>query len=284
MKAICLDAEMTDRGEMLELSVHAHTGEEVYHQLFKPERQRTWRTNIHHITPEMVADAPRASQCAPKIATIVKGADVILGCAVDNDLRVLSDIGVNIADSQTVVDIQQLHFYISGGRAGTPYNSASLMTLTQEYGVEFSEEVAHGASADTDATLRCFYAIMDRELGRDSRADADATLARAAEIMRLAVSELAKGYLMLTRVEKGFRLDSRYMPPKEKEETVAVIAVDDRHIAEYEMRKLLSRRMVPGMISTYALKPADYRMFAGYRCLHDPVRSEMCRKLLKAGF
>lgn len=275
---------MTDRGELLELSVYAHTGEEIYHQLFKPERQRMWRTNIHHITPDMVADAPRASQCAPKIAAIVKGADVILGCAVDNDLRVLSEIGVNPAGRQEVVDIQQLHFYISGGRAGTPYNSASLMTLTQEYGVEFSEDVAHGASADTDATLRCFYAIMNREMGKDSKEDVGETLSRAVEIMHLAGAELAKGYLILTKVEKGFRLETRYMPPKEKEDTVAVLAVDDRHIAEYEMRKQLSRRLVPGMFSTYSLKPADLRTFAAYRCVHEPVRSEMCRKLLKAGF
>lgn len=284
MNAICLDAEMTDRGELLELSVYAHTGEETYHRLFKPQRQRTWRTNIHHITPEMVADAPRASQCSGEIAAIVKRADVIIGCAVDNDLRVLADIGVNVAERQHVVDIQVLHFYLSGGRAGTPCNSASLMALTQEYCVGFTEEAAHGASADTDATLRCFYAIMDRAMGTDSRADADATLARAVEVMRLAGAELAKGYLLLTRLDRGYRLDARYMKPKEKEDTVAVIPVDDRHIAEYELRRMLARRVVPGMVSTYALRPADLRMLQTYRCVHDPVRSEMCRKLLKAGF
>lgn len=284
MKAICLDAEMADRGELLELSIFDHTETEIYHQLFKPKRQKTWRTDIHHITPEMVADAPHASACAPQIAAIVKSADVIIGCAIDNDLRALSDVGINTADRQSVVDIQLLHFYLSGGRAGTLFNSMSLLALAEEYGVDFSEEVAHGASADTDATLRCFFAIMDKAVEGDSRADTDKTLSLSADIMSRAVAELAKGYLVLQKLDKGYRVESRYMPPKEKDTTVAILPVDDRHIAEYEIKKLFSRRTIPGMPGTYALRSSDLKAFSSYKCEHNPMRSAMCRALLKSGF
>lgn len=283
LNAICLDAEMTDRGELLELSIFSGDEQEIYHHYFKPRNQKTWRTNIHHITPEMVANEPPASKCAPEIATIVKQADCVIGCAVDNDLGKLSEIGINIADRQRVIDIQLLHFYVSGNRAGDLANLWSLLKLTEEYGVAFSEEEAHGASADTDATLRCFYAIMDRHLGTDSRADKSRTLQKAAELMRLTVAELAKGFILISKTDTGYRLESRYMQPKEKDDTVLITPVDDRFIAEYELRRQLARRAVAPLSRLYRLRASDLDAIRAYRCLHDPARSSLCRALLRTG-
>lgn len=280
LRGICLDAEMADGRELLELSVFDDSETEIYHQLFRPHR-RSWHTDIHHITPQMVADAPRASACAPEIARIVKEADVIVGCAIDNDLRQLSEIGVNLSMRQQVVDIQHLHFYIGGGRGGTLFNMPALLTIAEAYGVEFSSEEAHGATADTRATLRCLYAMMDIYYSANppapsGRAD---VLADAVRLEGLARAELASGYVVLSKREKGYQIEVKYMEPREKEDTVSVIRVADRYIAEYELRRRFAPRTVPGLARIYRLGAADLRYFRNYTCEHDPARSASCRAL-----
>lgn len=278
-KLICLDAEMADGRELLELSIYDGAEEEVYHSYFNPERE-DWDVSLHHITPEMVADSPKAASCAPEIAKIVRESDVVLGCAVQNDLAQLSAIGVTLGERHEVVDIQYLDFYVSGGRADRLYQAASLVSLAEKYGVDYTEEIAHGASADTLATLRVFYAIMDKWFQADSRCDLGRTVSAAVELQRATGDELAKGYVVLHKSDYGYKIVTRHFPPKETEETVAWIAVEDRHIAEYELMRHFSHRQATAQ-GRYNLRAADIKYFKSYKCRRDRSRSEMCRAMLR---
>ncbi|MCM1111456.1 MAG: exonuclease domain-containing protein, partial [Clostridium sp.] len=110
MKIICMDAETTDRGEMLELSVFSFDGSEIYHHYFKPANARRWRTDIHHITPAMVADKPTAARCLPRIQSVIDDATHILGFAVDNDIRILEHSGVRRFERKRVIEVRQWYW------------------------------------------------------------------------------------------------------------------------------------------------------------------------------
>ncbi len=77
LQPLFLDTETTGLGnsdEIIEISVFNHQEQEVFQSLVKPTSPIPPQSSqIHHITNEMVNDAPSWNQIAPQIETLLKG-------------------------------------------------------------------------------------------------------------------------------------------------------------------------------------------------------------------
>lgn len=289
MKIICLDAETTDRGEILELSVFDADGAEIYQQYFRPEHARRWRTDIHHITPAMVADKPSARKCLPSIQRIIDAATHILGFAVDNDIRILGNAGVARLDKKKIIEVRQWYWFCRGRHAGVDINGGpGLTTVAAELGVDLSDDAAHSASADTRATLQCFNILAEEFQTKYAPGGADNPLP-AEELLscfdtlydreRIEVlRRRAHGKLYLIHTPKGHRI-VRSMD-KRPETPLATIEVPDRFKAELDLRRAFARRRSRDSQIHYALRPADIEAFKAYTNTFDPDDSELCKRLL----
>lgn len=291
MKIICLDAETTDRGEILELSVFdAGNGDEVYHQYFRPENARRWRTDIHHITPAMVADMPSARKCLPDMQRIVDSATHLLGFAVDNDVRILRNAGVERLDDKEIVEVRRWYWYCRGRLNGVDINGGpGLTAVAAELGVGLTDDTAHSASADTRATLECFN-ILAEEFRTNHAGDAtDASAMSTAELIghfnrlydkaRIEVlRQRAHGMLYLILTPKGHRI-VRSMENRH-EQALAAIEVPDRFKAELDLRRAFAKRRVRESAHHYKLRQSDIDTFKGYTNTFNADDSELCKRLL----
>lgn len=189
MKAICFDIEATDRGEMLELSMFSYPEKkEAYHSYYKPVKSKEWKTTeaIHHITPAMVADAPRFASERSKVQELIDACELIVGFAIDNDLRYLRGAGVNIPEKKPVLDVRDLVYMVKGKECDLRYGTVpSLSKCAQMAGLDFTEESdAHSATNDTLATLDLLDALLQASGHKlDARLlnDLDACLEEARE-------------------------------------------------------------------------------------------------------
>lgn len=165
MKAICFDIEATDGDEILELSIYDVDGcKEIYHSYFKPVRSREWPNSqaVHHITPQMVAAAPEFGREREAVRRVLDEADVIVGFAIDNDLKYMKANGVAIPANVAVIDARIWYGLVYGKEQGIEFNSVPrLAACANALGIPFSEEQeAHSASNDTRVTVELFHRIL----------------------------------------------------------------------------------------------------------------------------
>lgn len=287
MNLICFDAETTDRGELLELSVYNISGNEIYHSYFKPVNSRRWRTDIHHITPEMVAGAPTAKRELPRLQSLADTATHLLGFAVDNDIRILSNAGVKNLDSKSVIEVRQWYWLCVGREKGDDINGGpGLGAVAAELGVGLSDTEAHSASADTAATLQCFKKLLDiyiesfmpgtgpGEAGLPeviSHFEKSYRTARE-EVMRLR----AHGNIYIALTPKGHK----FMRSRPASGLLLELEVEDRYTAELDFHRLFANRRTPGFAPVYNLKPSDLDRFSRYSNSFSLEQYDMSRKLL----
>lgn len=290
-KFICFDAEMTDRGELLELSIYSAQGNEIYHELFKPFSQKRWRTDIHHITPEMVKDKPFFSACRRAVQRIVDYADYVIGFAVDNDIRTLSNEGIKHLEDKHVIEVRNWYWLCRGNEKGVDINSGpGLQMCAPELGVEFGENAAHSASGDTDVTLRCFMALVE-EFRQRYMADEPAP-EKLEDVLERFEQEYAKarwkfreekarGALHLVKLPDGTFKLAKSASGVENAKSVASVEVADRYKAEFEMRTHFQKRQTAGRIGVYKLRDADIQWFEAYTNTFGEEDSEFYKKMLK---
>ncbi len=271
MNLICLDIEATERGEMLELSVirlsdHA----EIYHSYYRPRRTRKWRTDIHHITPAMVKDAPRLSKERAAIQRIINEADGIVGFAVNNDLTYLKSNGISIPKEKKIIDVQKWYWLYKGRQQGMNLGTLpGLGKCAQVCGLNFSEECdAHSASNDTLATILVLEHILhdnsipeitDEVIGQYRKAFDEAK----AEHTKIA----ARGILSLHPVEGGYTLNCTPVGDGNVDADL-YITVDSRHVANRDMRKRFAEREIAPESGIYALTDKDIEFFKNYTCTY----------------
>lgn len=283
-EVICLDAEFANAEggaasarygqELLELSVFGFDGTEVYRSRFKPARHKVWNLVPHGITPQMVASAPGVKECLGTIQEVMDAAKYIVGFALENDLRELKAAGVRGLDAKHVIEVKHWFWIVYGLDHGLDlFNGIGLERCCEQLGIEFDEEVRHSASGDTEATLRCFRKLYDAFVEADEECDATTPFAKVVERFESVYGPRkreydrmqAAGYAYLTpRGEGLYRLDvvqkRRNVAP---DSGVVEISVENRKLAERELRSKLARRMSrPGL---YALKHSDFDMFSAYR-------------------
>lgn len=237
---LCCDAEFARGQEMLELSIADMHGHLVYQQRFKPRRFRTWDSDIHHITPAMVAAAPSFSSCRRRIQAVFDRCTYILGFAVrENDIAKLKRQFVQGLDSKQVLELRDWFWVCHGRERGLDYvQGVSLKSVCDHLGIEQDETRAHSAAYDTEVTLRCFTILFDRFVEKYA---ASRKYGNFHEVVQHFTSvfkkhkyeydaEWASGYCCIVRtVEKDqYLLKATRERPEIDDNTIEVITVADR--------------------------------------------------------
>lgn len=284
MNVICLDAEFTEAEELLELSMFNQSGEEFYHSYYRPEKSGKWRTDIHHITPEMVKDKPTFASCRDEIEKHLAAADVITGFAVGNDIRVLRHSGIESIDDQKVLDVKDMFWYMHGRESMSPFAVPSLLTCANALGLQFEESEAHSASVDTEFTLKCFNILFDEYCSAaddDSQKDLSAMSRDIDEAIAKFVEESAAGFVMVFKTGDQYKLKFGRILDTETRQPMLQVAVADRYKAEYELKKLLKKKEVPDKFATYRLTTALLDTIRNYHNVYDAEESAWCKKIVR---
>lgn len=287
MNIICLDAEFADNEELLELSVFDVGGKEVYHEYFRPEKIDSWRTDIHHITPAMVADKPSFAKVSSSVQQLLDLSMAITGFAVDNDMRVLSRSGIRNLESKRILDVKDMYWYLKGRREEmSPYSVPSLIVCANALGLDFGEDAAHSASADTEVTLKCFGILMDEfsniHPGLSSGEEQlDRFISEVNEAKALYVEENARGYVKLYKTKEFYKIHFGRVSEEGDRGLTMQVGVADRFKAEYELRKLLKKKELPDKKNVYKLTPSLLEQIRNYRNEYDAEESAWCKKILR---
>lgn len=287
MNIICLDAEFADNEELLELSIFNKEGEEFYHSYYKPERIDYWRTDIHHITPEMVAECLSFTKEMPRIQKIIDDADIVTGFAVDNDIRVLSHSGISSLEEKTVLDVKDMYWYVRGKNAAmNPFAVPSLIVCANSLGIEFNEDTAHSASVDTEFTLKCFNLLLSEygQLKEDEKSLEKLTAEFIDDIEDAKadfIAEGAKGFVRVFKAGDVYKIKYGHLPVEESGKLLLEVEVEDRYKAEYEIRKMLKKKEVPGKYSVYKLTPKLLDDIKKYHNAYDTEESAWCKKIVR---
>lgn len=285
MNIICLDAEFTETEELLELSMFNICGEEIYHSFYRPEHVRTWRTDIHHITPEMVRGERLFTECIGEVRQLLDNAFAITGFAVDNDLRILEHYGVEGIDRINVLDVKDMFWYMRGRDSDmSPFAVPSLLVCANSLGLDFVESEAHCASTDTEYTLKCFKLLLDefRQLEQIEEEQALLTLKeRIEEAKSRFMEEFASGFVRLFSSGELYKLKFGRLPESDSRHLVMEIPVADRYKAEYELRKRLKKKEVPDKLSVYKLNRTLLEEIRNYRNEYDAEESAWCKKVVR---
>lgn len=294
MNIICLDTEFTgtmERNEILELSVFNGDGKEIYHQLFKPERCRQWKftEQIHGITPEMVADKPSFKSKLPEMQKLFDDADLIVGFAIENDIKTLAKSGIKGLEEERCLDVRHL-YWANRGEAEeiTIYSVPNLVKCATDCGFDWENAKAHSASADALATLQCYHVLLkefaqNQDMSRDGQELKDETIIDIIEKLKNMVEkamsdhdrEAAKGYIYLFKkgnvhimVARHTEMEPEVIAKKDVkgQKLIVAIQVEDRWRGQYDMQKKFSRKLVTGAKhnNCWTLSDKDINYFKNY--------------------
>ena len=285
MNIICLDAEFADNEELLELSAFNLEGKEVYHSYYRPVNIKTWRTDIHHITPEMVAHERTFAQCRREVQQLLDNAFALTGFAVGNDMRVLTRSGIEGLEEKRVIDVKDMYWYLRGrGEEMSPFAVPSLLVCSNALGLEFSEDEAHSASADTEATLKCFNLLLD-EFKASEGVEAEDAVNRLRERIAQGIADfvevMAAGYVKVFKAGELYKVKYGRLKEEDTRHLLMEVEVADRFKAEYELRKLLKKKEVPDKHGVYKLTPKLLDQIKGYRNTYDAEESAWCKKIIR---
>lgn len=278
MRIICFDTEMANGYELLELSVLDGDGAVIFHKYFKP-KCRSWSPKIHHITPAMVKGLPSVSAYRSEIQSIMDSADYMVGCAIQNDLRVLRRAGIRFADHPPVIDVQPMYWMLYCQDVSGEYSQTSLEHITERCCVRVNADEVHTATGDARVTLRCFDIMLDDFITWYAPALRSAPLATRVKAYLAALdiakekymAEFARGFASLVRQDDGtFSFKFNRIICSDNPNIVLTIAVKDRRKAESDLRRMFSRKRRHGSGATYNLTDKDIAKFAAYSNEYTP--------------
>lgn len=234
MHIACLDTESTSTGkfnEILELAIYSARGELILNSLYKPKKNRRWphSEKVHGISPLMVQDKPHFQDCLRKVQKIFDRSQMVLGFALDNDIRILEQSGVTGLKPEKCLDVRELFWGVYGDELSMDfYHVPSLIKCAEFCGYVWEEGSAHSAAADARATLYCYEVLMRRFIrkhhlcqlpeGQEALTDEQIYLGWhklqdivGVELHNRAV-EKAKGWLYLIDCPEGILLVARKKP------------------------------------------------------------------------
>ncbi|MCH5220508.1 MAG: 3'-5' exonuclease [Muribaculaceae bacterium] len=285
---LCFDCETTVHGELLELSVYDLRGNEVYHEYFKP-RSKKWPTDIHHITPEQVKDCKPFKAHRREIQKLLSSTHFLLGCALNNDLRILQRHGVCLSQrNHTVLDVQSWYWLLDDPSQWKTRQQTGLAAIAEHYGVDFGSGHAHSASADTRVTLECFRRMVeifeerypdngtDAQMvlsGHDNLEDTQASLQRLNKRYQQAYERAmqhhamynAGGYVNVIQREQGYSIKCSKGMLIATPNVIFSHEVNDREKAEKELREYFVHKQLKGLTGIFSLDSADFDYIKAYR-------------------
>ncbi len=114
-------------------------------------------TEVHHITNDMVADAPPVGEVLPKFHTYVSDAVLVAhNAAFDMKFLSLKEEQTGLKFTNPVLDTVLLAAHLQGQTA-----SLTLDTLAEQFGIEIPPEVRHTALGDSLATAEVLLRLID---------------------------------------------------------------------------------------------------------------------------
>lgn len=168
-KYIVLDTETTGlnaaEDELLQVSIIDNEGAVLFDSYIKPTQHTEWAEaeRIHHITPEMVADAPTIAEVMPEINDILNRYDKIVGYNLKFDKAFLENNGAEFLSTE-YADAMKMFAPIYGewnDQRGS-YKWQKLTTAAGYYGYDWSEhKEAHNSLGDCYATLHVYKEINE---------------------------------------------------------------------------------------------------------------------------
>lgn len=243
MHIACLDTESTSTGrfnEILELAIYSARGELILNSLYKPRRNRRWphSEKVHGISPLMVQNKPYFQNCLRKVQKIFDRSQMVLGFALDNDVRILEQSGVTGLLPEKCLDVRELFWGVYGNELSMDfYHVPSLVKCAEFCGYVWEEGTAHSAAADAKATLYCYEVLMRKFLQqydlcrlpeeKERLTDEQIYLGwhRLQEMVRTELHnravEKARGWLYLIDCPEGILMVARKKPLPEKQARAA---------------------------------------------------------------
>lgn len=168
-KYIVLDTETTGlnaaEDEILQVSIIDNEGAVLFDSYIKPTQHTEWAEaeRIHHITPEMVADAPTIAEVMPEINDILNRYDKIVGYNLKFDKAFLENNGAEFLNTE-YADAMKMFAPIYGewnDQRGS-YKWQKLTIAADYYGYDWSEhKEAHNSLGDCYATLHVYKEINE---------------------------------------------------------------------------------------------------------------------------
>ena len=168
-KYIVLDTETIGlnaaEDEILQVSIIDNEGAVLFDSYIKPTQHTEWAEaeRIHHITPEMVADAPTIAEVMPEINDILNRYDKIVGYNLKFDKAFLENNGAEFLSTE-YADVMKMFAPIYGewnDQRGS-YKWQKLTIAADYYGYDWSEhKEAHNSLGDCYATLHVYKEINE---------------------------------------------------------------------------------------------------------------------------
>ena len=177
----------------------------------------------------MVQDKPHFQDCLRKIQKIFDRSQMVLGFALDNDIRILEQSGVTGLVQEKCLDVRELFWGVYGDELAMDfYHVPSLIKCAEFCGYVWEEGSAHSAAADAKATLYCYEVLMRKFIQKyelcqlpdeqEKLTDEQIYLGwrRLQEMVRVELHnravEKAKGWLYLIDCPEGVLLVARKKP------------------------------------------------------------------------
>jgi len=148
------------KGKIIEIAIYIFNGKKIideYATLINPETNIDWYvTKLTKITNKMVADAPKFSEVAPKIAEMVRG-KIFVAHDVDFDYKFLKaelqKAGCDINEPKVcTLKLSEKHL--------PKAESYSLGKLCDGLGIPIPEEDRHRAGGDAFATAKLLGVML----------------------------------------------------------------------------------------------------------------------------
>lgn len=163
---VIFDTETTgfsSSAEILQISVVDINGNTILDTYIKPTRATSWPQSmeIHHISPEMVKDAPSPIEIAPIIRNIFESADLVVGFNVNFDIRMLKqNFGIFIPPEKKYDVFSQFKkdFPIQNSHKLGDAVKLYCPDMVSKY-----EESKHSSLTDTLVTSKVFLKQLDMQ-------------------------------------------------------------------------------------------------------------------------
>ncbi|MDE7386207.1 MAG: hypothetical protein K2N28_03625 [Muribaculaceae bacterium] len=245
--------------ELLELSIMNAAHDEVFYSRFKPAKLSKWDTKVHHITPAMVAKAPRFVDCKAEVQRIFNSAKYIVGFSLIDDFKAVGNVGIVNLDKKKRVELRHLYWYCIGRHEDIPfYSGPGLSACAERLGVNIDADAVHSANGDTRVTLNLFFALMNMFVEQEHipggvpDADSDEFIAlveRALDQISKAKVEydrkMARGYIhVISHEVGGYRIVPSINPVRENNDAVVTIEVNARKRAAFELERMFEKRRI----------------------------------------